>query len=352
MIKQVKRWLIVLFLMAIGLVGCHQNGTTKEGLAIIEKPLTRTESLLHTVVQLSIYHEHQEETMEEAIAYIKRMEALLSTNLETSDVYKINQNAGKKPVKVEKETFDIIEASLGMSQTSQGKFDVSIGAVSNLWKIGSEDARVPAQSEIDEGIKHIDYRNIKINKADQTVYIEDGMTLELGAISKGYIADGVKALFEKRGVTTAIINLGGNVLVLGTSPKNDRGWTIGVQNPDEVRGDTVGSVLVKDGSVVTSGIYERYLEADGKTYHHILDPKTGYPVENAISGVTVFTKTSLQGDEFSTSLYLLGIEDGLALVNQIEGVEAVFIDKDKGIHLSDGLKEQFELRNEDYHLAN
>lgn len=338
------------FLSLFFLSACSSK--EKAGLKIIDKPETRTEPLLHTVVQLSIYHEHQEKAMEDALDYIKDMEALLSTNLKGSDVYNINHAAGKEAVKVQKETFDIIEAALTMSERSQGKFDISIGAVSNLWKIGDTDARVPAPEEISNALGHIDYRRIKLDQKKQTVYIDEGTTLELGAISKGYIADGVKTVFEKHGITTAIINLGGNVLVMGTSPKTDKGWTVGVQNPDKVRGETVGSVKVRDSSVVTSGIYERYLKGpDGQIYHHILDPKTGYPVENNISGVTVYTKTSIQGDELSTSLFLLGIEEGLKFVNESEGVEAVFIDKDNGLHLSDGLKDKFELRNEDYHIV-
>lgn len=342
--------LILAFVILLPLSACRSE--KKAELEVIDKPETRTESLLHTVVQLSIYHENQDKTMADAIAYIKDMEALLSTNLEGSDVYKINHAAGKEAVKVRKETFEILEAAIGMSQNSQGKFDVTIGAVSNLWKIGDTDARVPAPEEISAALANIDYRKIKLNKAEQTVYIEEGMTLELGAISKGFIADGVKDVFEKHGVTRAIINLGGNVLVMGTSPKSPDGWTVGVQNPDAIRGETVGAVKVIDSSVVTSGIYERYIEGkDGTIYHHILDPKTGYPVENNISGVTVYTKTSLQGDELSTSLFLLGIEEGMKLVNKTAGVEVVFIDKDGGIHLSKGLKNRFELRNEDYRIV-
>lgn len=351
MIKQILKWLVLLILLFLSsfLVACQQK---TEDPSVIDQPLTRTESLLHTVVQLSIYHDHKENAMDEAITYIKKMEALLSTNLEGSDVYNINQAAGKEPVQVTEETVEIIKEAIDMSKESQGMFDISIGAVSNLWKIGSSDARVPTQSEITEAIKQIDYQRITLNQEESTVYIEEGMTLELGAISKGYIADGVKKIFEKHGITSAIINLGGNVVVIGTSPRNVNGWNIGVQNPDEVRGDTVGSVLVKDSSVVTSGIYERYLESDGKTYHHILNPETGYPVDNNISGVTVFSPTSLEGDKLSTTLYLLGIEQGLQLVNETEGVEAVFIDKDKGIYLSNGLKETFKLKHEEYNVKN
>ncbi|MEQ9764011.1 FAD:protein FMN transferase [Streptococcus jiangjianxini] len=342
---------LTLFISVLTLSGCQKAVNDNHSLPIVKNPETRTEALLHTVVQLSIYHEDQEKAMDEAIDYIKEMEKLLSTNLEGSDINNINQAAGKKAVKVDPRTFEIIEAAQDMSKKSKGKFDVSIGAVTNLWRIGDDAARVPSDDEIKKALPYINYKDIQLDNKKKTVYIEKGMTLELGAISKGYIADGVKKLFEKRHITTAIINLGGNVLTMGESPKNSKGWNIGVQNPDEVRGETVGSAYVKDSSVVTSGVYERYIEKDGHKYHHIMDPKTGYPVDNDISGVTVFTKTSLQGDELSTSLFLLGIKDGLNLIDSMDGVEAVFIDKENGIHSSNGLKDKLTLRNEDYHLV-
>ncbi len=347
-----KLWpFLILLVSVMTFVGCQKSANDKQSLPVVKDPETRTESLLHTVVQLSIYHENQEKVMDEAIDYIKNMEKLLSTNLKGADIYRINQAAGKKAVKVDPRTFEIIEAAQGMSKKSQGKFDVSIGAVTNLWRIGDDVARVPGDQEIKNALPYINYKDITLDKKEKTVYIKKGMILELGAISKGYIADGVKKIFKKHGITTAIINLGGNVLTIGKSPNDPKGWNIGVQNPDEVRGDTVGSVHVKDSSIVTSGIYERYIEKDGKRYHHIMDPKTGYPVENDISGVTVFTKTSLQGDELSTSLFILGIKDGIKLIDDMEGVEAVFIDKENGIHISKGLKDNFTLRNKEYHLV-
>lgn len=306
--------------------------------------------MLHTVVQLSIYHPDQEEVMDEAIRYIREMEDQLSTNREGSDVYRINHGGGK-PVQVAASTIAILEEAVEMSQSSQGLFDVSIGAVTNLWQIGSEAARKPSQEEIAAALPLVDYRKIQLDKSQQTVTLPAGMTLELGAISKGFIADRVKELFASKGITTAIINLGGNVVVMGDSPVSQDGWQVGVQDPDQVRGTTVGSVPQTRHSVVTSGIYERFLEQDGVRYHHILDPATGYPVENNLSAVTVFSERSVQGDALSTSLFLLGIEKGLDLVNQTEGVEAVFIDKDKGVHLSQGLLDRFELRNEEYYLV-
>ncbi|HFI0460911.1 TPA: FAD:protein FMN transferase [Streptococcus suis] len=347
--KKIASLLFVGLLMVL-LVAC--GGKQNESLSVVKTPLTRSESLLHTVVQLSIYHEDQEEVMDEAVSYIKEMESLLSTNLEGADVYRINQAAGKEAVEVDERTFEVIETAIDMSKESQGLFDISIGAVSNLWKIGDEDARKPSDEEIKAALPFINYKDITLDKEKKTVFIKEGMTLELGAISKGYIADKVRELFASKGITTAIINLGGNVVVMGDSPTTQNGWNVGVQDPDQVRGATVGSVPGTHDSVVTSGIYERYLEVDGVKYHHILDPKTGYPVENDISGVTVFSKTSIQGDALSTTLFLLGVEKGLDFINQMDGVEAVFIDKEQGVHLSDGLKESFELTNEEYHLVN
>ncbi|MBO3755520.1 FAD:protein FMN transferase [Streptococcus suis] len=347
--KKITSLLFVGLLMVL-LVAC--GGKQNESLSVVKTPLTRSESLLHTVVQLSIYHENQEEAMDEAVSYIKEMESLLSTNLEGADAYRINQAAGKEAVKVDERTFEVIETAIDRSKESQGLFDISIGAVSNLWKIGDEDARKPSDEEIKAALPFINYKDITLDKEKKTVFIKEGMMLELGAISKGYIADKVRELFASKGITTAIINLGGNVVVMGDSPTTQNGWNVGVQDPDQVRGATVGSVPGTHDSVVTSGIYERYLEVDGVKYHHILDPKTGYPVENDISGVTVFSKTSIQGDALSTTLFLLGVEKGLDFINQMDGVEAVFIDKERGVHLSDGLKESFELTNEEYHLVN
>ncbi|WP_028125669.1 FAD:protein FMN transferase [Eremococcus coleocola] len=333
--------------------GASPKTENQEALEIVKDPETRTETLLHTAVQLSIYHKGQEAAMDEAFDYMRRMEKLLSTNLEGSDIYKINQAAGKEAVKVQPETFELMEKALEIAKLSDGAFDVTIGAVTNLWRIGDVDEeRLPSPEEIEAALPKIDYHKITLNKKAQTIKLEEeGMVLEMGGISKGYIGSGVKKIFQKYGITTALINLGGNVIVMGTSPSNDQGWNVGVQDPDKVRGTVVGARRMKDYAIITSGIYERYLEVDGKKYHHILDPKTGYPLENNISGVTVFAPESVDGDGYSTSLFLMGIDKGLDFVNHLDGVEAVFIDKDHGLHLSEGLKDSFELTNEEYHIV-
>ena len=347
--------LISLIVCVLFFTACSSQDTTNTEstlLPVSKTPLIRAETMLHTAIQLQIYHEGQEEAMDEAYAYIEKMEALLSTNLESSDVYKVNQSAGKVPIKVAPETFEIVKHAQQMSQRSSGKFDITIGAVSNLWRIGSDDARKPSDKEIASALTKIDYRKVKLDETNQTIYLEEpGMVMELGGISKGYIADGIKTIFQKHGITAAIINLGGNVIVMGTSPLRDKGWKVGVQDPNAIRGEVVGNLLAMDATVVTSGIYERYLEVDGVKYHHILDPSTGYPLENEISGVTIFTEKSIDADAYSTSMFLFGIKEGKAFIEQQEGVEAVFIDKDKGVHITSGLQNNFELTNKEYHLV-
>ncbi|XJS09970.1 FAD:protein FMN transferase [Aerococcaceae bacterium WGS1372] len=339
--------------VATGASPTSEKPVNENGLPIIEDPVTRTETLLHTVVQMQVYHEGTEEIIQEAVDYMVEMEAQLSTDLKGSDIYQINENAGIKPVKIKVETFDIIERAIEIAQESDGLFDISIGSLTNLWQIGSEDARVPTKEEIEEAISLIDYEKIILDKENMTVMLEEeGMALELGGISKGYIGSGVVDILEENNITTAIVNLGGNVIVMGTSPKSDQGWNVGVQDPDEVRGEIVGTQRVKNAAIVTSGIYERYLEVDGHKYHHIMDPRTGYPLDNEISGVTVFAPTSFDGDSYSTALFLMGIDQGIEFINSKEGFEVAYIDKDGGVHLSDGIKDSFELTNEEYYIVN
>ena len=359
---------VALFALAIILFGCASDDepevvisgasptTTTEvnenGLPIVKEPTSITETMLHTVVQMQVYHEGVEDVMQEAIDYMAEMETLLSTNVEGSDVYKINKNAGIEPVEVQPETMEIIKRSIQIAEESDGLFDISIGVLTDLWQIGSADARVPEESEIIEAVNLIDYEKINIDEENMTVMLEEeGMSLELGGISKGYIGSGIVEIFEENNITTAIINLGGNVVVMGTSPSNEDGWNVGVQDPDEVRGEIVGTQRVINAAIVTSGIYERYLEVDGTKYHHIMDPRTGYPLDNEISGVTVFAPTSFDGDSYSTALFLMGIEEGIEFINSKDGFEVAYVDKDGGVHLSAGIQDSFNLTNEEYYIA-
>ncbi|MNZ75310.1 Thiamine biosynthesis lipoprotein ApbE precursor [compost metagenome] len=231
-------------------------------------------------------------------------------------------------------------------------FDPAIGNLVSLWNIGHEGAHVPESEEIDEAIKFCDYRKIELNEANQEIYLQEkGMSIDLGSIGKGYAADKIYEYLADQGFNSAIIDLGGNVYAMGQKPGNQK-WNIGIQDPDQDRGNSIGSIKVEDKTIVTSGIYERFFIEDGKLYQHILDPRTGYPVDNDISSVTIVTNSSTNADALSTTLFVLGIEDGLKFIENTEDTEALFISKDKKLYASSGFKEMLNKTNDNYEFAN
>jgi len=220
-----------------------------------------------------------------------------------------------------------------------------------LWGIGTQDAKVPSAAEINSLIGLIDYQKIKLTSSKNMVFLEEkGMEIDLGAIAKGFIADKVYELFKEDGVKGAIINLGGDVRLLGRKPDSSDGklFRIGIQDPFEKRGVPVGIYEGENISIVTSGVYERYYEEDGIKYHHIFDPKTGYPVDNDIMGISVITQEAIDGDAISTSLFFLGSKEALALAEKLKDIEVIIITKDKKIILSKGIGAKFTLINNDF----
>lgn len=318
-----------------------------------DQPLTQSETLLDTYTQITLYPNDQnsQKAMDEAYQYIKDMASLFSEFDTGTDIYQVNQAAGKEAVKVAKETLDLVTFGKAKSEEFSGSFEINLGSVSRLWKDTADQNTIPQADQITEGLKHIGYQAIEINQDQSTIKLTDkGSRLDLGAISKGYIADGVAKIIKEHGIKNAIINLGGNLILIGSKPNQEQGWKVGIQNPGQGTGEPVGALFVKDLSVVTSGIYERFVEVDGKQYHHILDPHTGYPVDNSLASVSVITDVSLEADAYSTILFLLGLEKGMDYVNKTEGLEAIFITRDNKIHLSKGIKD-FEIMDNNYQLA-
>ena len=231
-----------------------------------------------------------------------------------------------------KETIKLIKKGIYYSEMSDGAFDITIAPVSSLWDFKAETPSVPSPEAIAEAVSHVNYENIIIR--DNTVKLADPQAgIDLGAIAKGYIADRIKDYLEEEGVRHAMINLGGNVLAMG-SKLDGSDYNIGIQKPFDETGEPITSVKISDKSVVTSGIYQRYFKADGKIYHHILDPNTGYPCENNLYSVTILTDSSLTADALSTTCFLLGYDRGMKLINQLDNVDAVFITNDNQIHYS------------------
>lgn len=334
--------LFLIVAMVLNLTGCSKE--------VRNKPLTRTEFLLGTIVTVSIYQNTDANVFDKVFERIKDIDNKMSTNVENSDIYRVNINSGNDYIKVSKDTFDVIKKGIFYSNLSNGKFDITIGPLVELWGIGTESARVPSEEEINNTIKLIDYKKIQlIEKEKKIKLMKKGMKIDLGGIAKGYAADEVADILRNENVEHAIINLGGNIVALGSKPDGSP-WNIGVQNPFTKRGEYIGIVKVIDKTVVTSGVYERYFEENGKRYHHILNPYTGYPVENSLVSVSIITDKSIDADALSTITFSLGLSKGKRLIESLDGVEAIFITKDKRIFITEGLNNTFKLTNPDFHM--
>ncbi|MBC6370664.1 FAD:protein FMN transferase [Lactobacillus kullabergensis] len=262
---------------------------------------------LGTSITLQIFGALDKSVINDSFTLIDHYEDLLTVNRDESEVMDVNHAAGKHPVQVSSGTYDLIKLAVEESRKNFG-FNALIGPVVKLWAIGFKDAHVPTDDQIKERMKLIDPFSVDLNDADQTVFLKkSGMELDLGGIAKGWIADRIKDFWMAYGVHAGIINLGGNILLVGDSPKRTSGqWSVGVQDPKEPRGNNIASVMVPQCSAVTSGTYERYLEVDGHKYHHLIDPRTGYPVETNLAGVTTFTKYSVEAEIECKRLFFAG----------------------------------------------
>lgn len=296
-------------------------------------PIQKTGFFFDTVITITLYDGGKEYLLEECMQLCQKYENLFSKSIKDSDVSRINQAEGK-PVSVSDETISLLNTCQKLAEWTDGKFDVTIASASFLWDF--EQAILPKDSDIKNALSSIDYRNIVIS--GNTVTLLHQAQLDLGGIAKGYIADAIKSYLIEHGITSGIIDLGGNMVVIGTKPDHTH-YRIGIQEPFEVRGQSIAILSVSDCSIVTSGIYERYFEKD-QIYHHILDPATGYPVENGLYSVTILTEKSILADGLSTGCFLLGKEKALKLIESLSDTEAIFIDSDYQISYTSGLTEK------------
>lgn len=296
---------------------------------------------LGTLINLTVATPAGEKELDSAYDLIKNYEDKLTVNRDQSEVMSINHLAGIKPVAVPTDTYELIKRAVLVSRQHLG-FNVAIGPLVKLWKIGFKGANKPSDADIKERLRIIDPERIKLDDKKQTVFLEEkGMEIDLGGIAKGYIADKIKTLWLSMNVETGIIDLGGNVLLLGPSVHEDKMWNIGVQNPVEKRDVSLGVLHTTAKSIGTSGIYERKLVIDGHEYHHMFDSKTGYPIKNNLASVTIVSDKSIDGEIWSTVGFYQGIEKGLALIESQPGVEAIFITKNLEYQTTSGLRDKF-----------
>ncbi|PRR78129.1 Thiamine biosynthesis lipoprotein ApbE precursor [Clostridium liquoris] len=313
-----------------------------------EPSVTKENYLLGTIVQLTVYGKNAEAASNKAMDVISDLDDKMSPSKDTSEVSKINKNAGKAFVKVSDDTFTVIKKALEYSSLSNGAFDITVGPLVNLWGIGTDKARVPSPQEIKDKLSLVNYKDVILDENNRSVKLrKPNEAIDLGGIAKGYTADRVKEVLVNEGIKTAFINLGGNIVTLGNKPDGSL-WNIGVQDPLQTRGEYFGIVKVSHKSIVSSGNYERYFMKNGKRYHHILDTKTGYPSDNGIIATTIISDKSIDGDALSTTAFVLGLDKGMKLIESLKGVEAIFITKDKKVYTTSGLKDNFKITNQEY----
>lgn len=303
-------------------------------------PITRTGFYLNTVISITIYDSQDTSLLEDCLEICGQYENQFSRTISSSEISRLNSGelADEQGVShLSAETADLIGKSLAFAELSGGAFDPTIAPVSALWDFTSGEAAVPSDTSIQEKLPLVGYENVSLDGENLT-FAKAGMQLDLGAIAKGYIADRIKDYLISRNVKSAAINLGGNVLCIGSKPDGSP-FKIGIQQPFADRNTYAAVAAVSDISVVTSGSYERYFEKDGKLYHHILNPATGYPCENGLTSVTILSESSVDGDGLSTSCFALGLEKGMALIDSLPDTEAMFITEDGQTHCSDGFSQ-------------
>ncbi|WP_037373316.1 FAD:protein FMN transferase [Anaerovorax odorimutans] len=327
--------IILILIVMISISSCTNPLKIKDK----SKVLSQSNFQLDTIVKINLYGWEDEAIFNEVFDEIGRLEKILSVDYEGSDLDLLCKNAGTKWTTVSPETLEILKTSIYYSELSEGYFDITAGPLISLWNIKDGKGYVPSSEEIEEAKKFINYKDILFQNEKEVMLKNPGMKANLGAIAKGYIADRVKELLLEKGVKSAIINLGGNILVVGEPPEGGE-FNIGVQDPLGETGEAIGILQINDKSLVSSGSYERYFVYEGKKYHHILDPFTGYPSDNNLSGVTVVSEKSTDGDALSTIIFLLGEEKGMKLIESISNTEAVFIDKKGNIQVSTGLQDK------------
>ena len=308
------------------------------------EPVSKEGFYLDTACKISIYDmdgdldkEKAEAAIDKAYKRCRELENTLSNTIESSEVSQIN-NAGGKWVTVGKDTLKVVKAGVKYGELSDGDFDITIGSVSGLWDFQAENPVVPDQSKITEALKHVNYKNIQFD-GNKIRIIDPEAKLDLGGIAKGYVADELTTLLEKEGVTSAVINLGGNISTIGGKPDGSP-FIIGIEKPYTDRTEIIGTTTADNQTVVTSGIYERQFQKDGKIYHHVLSSKTGYPVETQLEAVSLVAKKgrSMDIDAMSTICLMKGVDGGKTFIKKQKGVEAVFSAQGKEVAKTKGMK--------------
>jgi thiamine biosynthesis lipoprotein len=308
--------------------------------------ITHERQCMGTKCTLSVFHHDQarvDAAVERAFGEIRRLDALMTTWTLDSEVSRINAAAGSgKPVRIGGETFDVLKHALWIADRSEGAFDITVGAFKGLWKFDEDnDGTLPSDSAVKQRLRLVDYHDVILDPRQSSVALRrPGQQITLGGIAKGYIVDRAVAVLRTDGFKDFLVQAGGDLYAAGQ--RGDRPWRVGVQDPRAARSDgkaadaSFAMITLSDAAFNTSGDYERFIIKDGKRYHHILDPRTGYPVAHTRS-VTVLAPSSFLADTLDTALFVMGTEKGLAFAKSLPAVEVLIVDGDNQVHTTPGL---------------
>ena len=270
-----------------------------------------------------------------AIQEVKRIENLISDWIPTTQISQVNQNAGIKAVKVDEEVFNLVERAIKISKLTDGAFDISYASLDKVWKFDGSMKAMPSPEAIKKSVEKIGYQNIILDKNEKTIFLKiTGMKLGLGGIGQGYIADKIKDLLQSNGSVSGIVNVSGDINTWGRQP-NGEPWTVAIVNPMD-KNKVFATFPLEDSAVETSGSYEKYVTFNGVRYSHIIDPRTGYPATGVVS-VSVFAKQTEIADALATGIFVLGVDVGINLVNQLKGIECIMVDSKGKVHTSKGI---------------
>lgn len=353
-----RRWCSAAVLVALALAAGLLFGRSAQGevpatevpsneVPAAETAVTEQGFYMGTFITVEAHGENARKAAEESMARIENLEAMMTVNAEGSEIDFLNASAGNgQSVPLSEDSIYVLKTAQQYEDLSQGTFDITVGPLVKAWGVITPTPRVPAQEEIDELLGLVDYHDLLIDDVNNTAQLmRPGQQVDLGGIAKGYAGDEVIEVLKANGVESGFVNLGGNVVALGAKPDGNP-WNVGIRDPRPAEGSdqsSIGVLQVVDKAVVTSGDYERYFMQDGVRYHHILDPRTGYPARSGVISVTIIADSSIEADALAKPAFILGLTEGMALVESIPGIEAVFITEDKRVYTTPGLADNFVL---------
>lgn len=348
MIKKISMMMTCILLIFM-FAGCSKTN----------KEINKTSLKMDTVLQLKAYGPKASKAIDVAFIRIDEIEQMASATIESSDISKINQAAGKEYVNVHPEVIKMLKTAVKYSKLSNGAFDITIGPIIKLWGIGTDNERVPTEEEIKSKLPLVGYNNIIINEQDNSVkLLKEGMSIDLGGIAKGFAADEVVKIFKEHGVNSAIISLGGSsIYTLGQKPDGTP-WAVGIEHPRKDSNQSyLGIINLSEQALSTSGDYERFFMKDGKRYHHILNPATGYPTDNGVMSDTIVVDSNIPdcnmlADILTKTVFVSGIDKGLEIIDSVPGVSCMAVGTDYKIYKSSSWKIELKKIDSEFTIMN